>query len=137
MHARVILGVSAVVAVVVSGVIACGQAAVSTDGCQSIEHARCKWIVQCFADAANGNYGLPTPRSGQTTSSSPVDDCMRYYDDACLHGMVTNVQPTTDQVNACVGAINTATDCTIVANPETADACAFLTYDAGLDADAE
>jgi len=62
---------------------------------------------------------------------------MRYYDDACLHGMVTNVPPTTDEVSACVGAINSATDCTIVTNPETADACAFLLYDAGSDADAD
>ena len=134
MRVRVILGVVAVCGVVVCGVIACGNA-VGTDGCQAIEHARCKWIVQCYGDAAGGNYGLPTPRSGQTTSSSPVDDCMRYYDDACMHGMVTNVPPTTDEVSACVGATNSATDCTIVTNPETADACAFLTYDAGLDAD--
>jgi len=131
-RAHVILGVVAVCGVVVCGVIACGNA-VGTDACQSIEHARCKWIVQCYADAAN--YGLPTPRSGQTTTSTPVDDCMRYYDDACMHGMVTNVPPSANDVNACVAAINAATDCTIVLNPETSPACVFLTYDAGLDAD--
>ena len=114
--------------------LACGQTAIGTDACTSIEHARCQWIVQCFADAAN--YGLPT-RQSDSDAASPVDDCVRYYNDACLHGLVTNVAPSTDQVSACVGAINNATDCTIVYNPETADACAFLLNDAGLDADAE
>jgi hypothetical protein len=136
MRVRVLLGVAAVVGTVVCGVIAC-ENAVGSDACVSIEHARCKWIVQCFADAAGGNYGLPTPRSGQTTTSSPVDDCMRFYDDACLHGMVTNVAPTSDEVTTCVNTINTATDCTIVTNPETTDACAFLAFDAGTDADAD
>src|SRR6478735_2391765 len=51
-RAHVILGVVAVCGVVVCGVIACGNA-VGTDACQSIEHARCKWIVQCYADASN------------------------------------------------------------------------------------
>jgi hypothetical protein len=129
-RARVLLAVAASAAVVVSSIIACGNA-VATDACQTIEHARCKWIVQCYADAAN--YGLPTPRSGQTQTSSPVDDCMRYYDDACLHGMVTNVQPAKTDVDTCVAAINAATDCTIVMNPESSDACTFLTADAGID----
>ena len=134
MRVRVILGVIAVCGVVVCGVIACGNA-VGTDACQTIEHARCKWIVQCYGDAAGGNYGLPTPRSGQTTTSSAVDDCMRYYDDACMHGMVTNVPPTDNEVSTCVAAINGATDCTIILNPETSAACTFLTFDAGVDAD--
>lgn len=134
MRARVIFGVVAVCGVVVCGVIACGNA-VGTDACQTIEHARCKWIVQCYGDAAGGNYGLPTPRSGQTTTSTPVDDCMRFYDDACLHGMVTNVPPTDNEVKTCVDAIDNATDCTIIKNPETSAACTFLTFDAGVDAD--
>ena len=123
-------GLLAIGAGVVSTVLACGNAN-SVDACQTIEHARCKWIVQCYGDASN--YGLPTRRSDST---SPVDDCFRYYDDACLHGLVSNVQPTTDEVSSCVSAINAATDCTIVQNPETSDACAFLTFDAGTDADA-
>jgi len=137
MRGRLILGGFAIVAVAVSAIVACGQAATGIDACQKIEHARCQWIVQCFADS--GNYGLPTPRKDQTgqsgTTQSPVDDCMRFYDDACLHGLVSNVQPTTDQVNACVSAINDASDCNIVLAPETADACAFLTFDAGTDGD--
>jgi len=112
--------------------LACGQAANGTDACTSIEHARCNWIEACF-DA--GNYGLPTRRSDET---SPVDDCNRFYNDACLHGLVTSVAVSAAEVTACVTAINNATDCTIVTNPETADACAFLVpSDAGLDADGE
>lgn len=128
MRGKVLSALGAVAAVAVVAV-ACTQA-VGTDACKQIEHARCYWIEQCYGDASN--YGLPTRRSEGT---SPVDDCFRYYDDACGHGLVTNVPPTSDQVNACVAAINAATDCTIVEAPETSDACAFLTFDAGSDAD--
>jgi len=130
MRTAILSGLGAVAA---AGVIAmaCTQA-VGTDACKQIEQARCYWIEQCFADAGP-TYGLPvSPSNGM----SPVDECFRYYDDACGHGLVTNVQPTSDEVNACVKAINAATDCTIVQAPETSDACAFLTYDAGTDADA-
>jgi len=121
------LGVTAAAAFVAA---ACSSAT-GIDACQQIEQARCYWIEQCESDA--GNFGLPTRRSDST---SPVDDCFRFYSDACQHGLVTNVPPTSDQVSACVAAINAATDCTIVQNPETADACAWLTvYDAGPDAD--
>src|SRR5690348_16724578 len=112
MSPRLVAGIVVICGAGVAGVIACGQSATGVDACQSIEHARCKWIVQCYADAAN--YGLPTPRSGATNSSTPVDDCMRFYDDACLHGLVPNVPPSTDQVGQCVAAINAATDCNIV-----------------------
>jgi hypothetical protein len=132
MGRRVIAGVSfaAAAAAAAAFAFACGQSATSIDACDTIEHARCLWIEQCFADAAY--YGLPTPRSN---SSSPVDDCDRFYKDACLHGLVTTITPSTAEVTACVTAINAATDCTIVANPETSDACAFLLYDAGADSD--
>jgi hypothetical protein len=114
--------------------LACGQAANGVDACTSVEHARCNWIVQCFADSGLPNYGLPTPISN---SDSPVDECYRFYDDACLHGLVTTVTPTSAQVTTCVTAINSATDCNIVFNPGEADACAFLTADAGSDADSD
>ncbi len=135
---RLIFGALVATSIAASAIIACGNA-VGVDACQQIEHARCKWIVQCYADAAN--YGLPTPRKDNAQNSgitsTPVDDCMRYYDDACLHGLVTNVQPTTTQVDTCVSAINAATDCNIVQAPETTDACAFLAFDAGTDAAAD
>ncbi len=132
MRRRVLFALAVIAAAVVAGVVACGQGAVGVDACNQIETARCQWIEQCFADAGEF-YGLPTPRSNST---SYVDDCVRYYKDACLHGIVSNVQPSTAQVSSCVSAINAATDCTIVANPETADACAFLlNYDAGADSD--
>ena len=110
-------------------ILACGQTAVGTDACQQIEHARCYWIQQCYGDASN--YGLPTPHSN---GASVVDDCFRYYDDACLHGLVTPVSPTQAQVTSCVQAIDQASDCTIIQAPETADACAFLTAEGGVDA---
>lgn len=132
MGGRLIIALSFTGAAIVAGVVACGQGPVGVDACTQVEHARCYWIEQCYADAAN--FGLPTPRSNST---SPVDDCFRFYDDACLHGLVSNVTPTTAQVTTCVSAIQQATDCTIVQNPETADACAFLLADAGLDADAD
>ena len=131
MRARLLLGFAAVATTGVGALLACGQTAVGTDACQQIEHARCYWIEQCYADAAN--YGLPTRRSDST---SPVDDCFRYYDDACQHGLVTPVAPTKDEVATCVGAINSATDCNSVEAPETADACAFLLAEGGADADA-
>lgn len=113
--------------------VACGQAANGVDACTSIEHARCNWIVACYADSGLPNYGLPTPISN---SDSPVDECYRFYDDACLHGLVTSITPTSAQVGSCVQAINMATDCNIVMNPEGADACAFLIpSDAGTDSD--
>jgi hypothetical protein len=133
MGSRVVVVLLAI-AITVAFALACGQAANSVDACTSIEHARCNWIVQCFADAGPLPYGLPTRRS-DSDASSPVDDCYRYYNDACLHGLVSNVQPSAASVTACVTAINNATDCTIVYNPETADACAFLTADAGTDGD--
>jgi hypothetical protein len=118
--------------------LACGQAANGVDACTSIEHARCNWIVQCFADSGLPNYGLPTPTSNFGPNGlGAVDECYRFYDDACLHGLVTTITPTDTQVGSCVMAINSATDCNIVFNPGEADACAFLTADAGSDADSD
>ena len=132
---RRVLFVLLAAATAVAFALACGQSAVGVDACTSIEHARCQWIVQCYADAAE--YGLPTRRS-ESDASSPVDDCYRYYNDACLHGLVTNVQPASTAVDQCVAAINSATDCNIVWNPQNADACAFLLVeDAGDGGDAD
>lgn len=132
------MGTRLVVVLVALGValafaFACGQAAVGVDACNQIEHARCQWIVQCYPDATD--FGLPTRRS-ESDASSPVDDCYRYYNDACQHGLVTTVAPASSQVSLCVSAINAATDCNIIYHPETADACAFLIpSDAGTDGD--
>jgi hypothetical protein len=115
--------------------LACGQAANGVDTCTSIEHARCNWIEACFGESGTPPqyYGLPTPASN---SADPVDQCYRFYDDACLHGLVTTLVPTSGEVSACVQAINNATDCNIVYNPDTADACAWLIpSDAGVDSD--
>ncbi len=131
---RGVLASASLGAVFAGAVFACGQGAVGVDACMQIEQARCSWVVAC-------NIQLPTRRS-DSDASSPVDDCIRYYDDQCLHGLVTTVAPDKTQVQACVDAINAATSCDIVDSPENADACAFLipidsgVVDAGADADA-
>jgi len=118
---------TAMLALVGAGTIfACGQSAVGVDACQQIQRARCGWVVEC------PSITLPTRRS---ESTSPVDDCTRYYNDQCLHGLVTTVAPSQGEVQACVDAINAATSCDIVYAPETSSACAFLIpVDAGVDA---
>ncbi len=127
---RVVLVGLALGSAAAGAVFACGASAVGVDACDKIERARCGWVVAC----AEAGISLPVRRS---ESTSPVDDCYRYYADECLHGLVTTVAPTDDQVKACVNAIDNATDCTIVLSPETSDACAFLIPpDASPDADA-
>jgi hypothetical protein len=117
-------------AVAAGAIFACGQGAVGVDACLQIERARCGWVVAC-------NIPLPVRRN-DSDASSPVDDCNRYYEDQCLHGLSTTYDPDKGQVGACVDAINAATDCTIVNSPESADACAFLVpIDAGSDADGD
>jgi hypothetical protein len=95
---------------------ACGTDAVGVQACRKIEHARCQWAQGCGV-----NLNVPVRRS---QSTSPVDDCFRYYDDACLHGL-TVPDPGDAAVEACIDAINTG-DCNVVLHPETAPACAWL-----------
>jgi len=96
---------------------ACGTDAVGVEACRQIEEARCKRAPQCGIDMS-----LPVHRD---TPSHDVDACIRYYRDACLHGLATTKEPGAVQVQACIDAINTP-DCTVVKNPETNPACAFL-----------
>lgn len=96
---------------------ACGNDAVGVEACRQIEEARCKRGPQCGIDMS-----IPVHRG---TPSHDVDACIRYYRDACLHGLATDKEPGAVQVQACIDAINTP-DCTVVKNPETSPACAFL-----------
>jgi hypothetical protein len=57
------------------------------------------------------------------TAGTDVDACIRFYDDACLHGLDVS-DPGPASVQACVNAIQTK--CTVVAKPETDPACAWL-----------
>jgi hypothetical protein len=96
---------------------ACGTSPVGVDACRSIESARCQWATACGI-----SLEVPVRRSDSTNG---VDDCIRYYNDACLHGIVAPTDPGSTATNACVDAIN-AGDCTIVRNPEKSPACAWL-----------
>lgn len=104
----------------------CGNDAVGVEACRSIEAERCRWVVACNIDVG--------PRRDDSTS--PVDDCVRYYRDECLHGLtLATTEPSDTQTQACVDAIHAATSCDIVVTPESSPACAFLkpTADAAVD----
>ncbi len=71
------------------------------------------------------------------SGDSPADNitaCQLFYQDACLHGLVTPIAPTSAQVNACLYAIQKG-DCNAVVNPQNNSACAWLNPpDAGMEA---
>ena len=100
----------------VSIVVACTSSAAGVDACRSIEEARCERA------AGDCNLLLATPlsRDGRDVSS-----CITYYDEECKHGLASNADPSSAQVNACVAAIKTG-PCTVVEAPETALECSFL-----------
>lgn len=99
--------------------IACGTDAVGVETCKKIEHVRCEWAEAC---GVNLEGGPPVRRS---KSTSPVDDCFRFYDDACLHGLPVADPTDAGAVQACVDSINTG-NCDYVLHPEKAPECAFL-----------
>ncbi len=103
-------------AVVVVG--ACGADAIGVETCRQVETARCEQAAHCGAF----DLGQPVHRNSPVTD---VEACTRFYHDACLHGLQSNVDPGAPATKACVAAINTG-DCTIVANPEKSPACAWL-----------
>jgi hypothetical protein len=104
---------------------ACGTSAQGVDACKSIEEARCRQAPSCNVQISPPLY---------YTSGSDADACIRYYDTACLHGLVIGSDPGTTRVNACVAAINSG-NCDYVVSPEHAPDCAWLQPpDAGDDA---
>jgi hypothetical protein len=125
---------------------ACGTDASGIDACRQIETARCQQAPSCvgqtISTACNGgqnvlDLAVPVHRD------SDVSSCIRYYQDACLHGLNGGTPPSPGQLQNCVNAINAAPsngDCTTVACPETNAACGFLIptppVDAGVDAPA-
>ncbi len=108
----------------------CGTGAVDVDGCRQIEEARCRQAPGC---------GIPiTPP--YFTSGTNVEACIRFYDDACLHGLASS-DPGAAAVNACVMAIQNDTvkkdGCSIVLVPQTDQAaCGWLVPPASTPADA-
>jgi hypothetical protein len=106
-------------ALLVSALVwACGTDAIGIDTCKAIQRERCRWVKACEI-----NVDTPTVirRDKGTTG---VDDCIRFYDDACLHGMAA-ADPGDAAVSACIAAINSG-DCEIVRHPEIDPACAWI-----------
>ncbi len=108
---------------------ACSNGAVGVQACRQIETARCEVASAC---PSSFDLHLPVP------DGDPVAACVRYYNDACMHGLVTTVAPSSAQTNACTAAIAAAgkaaaserdagADCARVADPAlNLVACAFL-----------
>jgi hypothetical protein len=111
----------------------CGNSAVGVQACRSIETARCEAAPACPASLPPGEgIDLSSP---PVAGGDPVAACVRYYDDACLHGLVTSVAPSNADVSDCVSAIQAAGNaaktnpsaCKIVVSPDkNAPACSFL-----------
>ena len=127
---RTVIVVPAFLALVSALAWACGTDAVAVDVCRKIERERCRWVVACNIDV-----DAPT-RLRRDVKATGVDDCIRFYDDACLHGMAV-ADPGDAAVTACVAAINSG-NCDVVRKPETDPACAWLIPppDSGAPADA-
>jgi len=98
---------------------ACGNDPVGIDACQRIEKVRCESAQACGVDLAR-------PLHSGGTAAENVASCTRYYDDQCLHGLSSGVDPGDTKVTACVNAIATG-DCNTVKEPQTNAACSFLT----------
>lgn len=98
---------------------ACGTDPVGVDSCRKIEHARCENAPAC-------GIALTNPVHRGDTPEKDVAACIRFYDDACLHGLAAPSDPGSVEVDACVDAINNG-DCAVVKKPETHPSCAFLT----------
>lgn len=109
--------VVATLATVLVSALACGTDAVGIQSCRNIEHARCRRAAGCGIDLT-----VPVHRD---SPNSDVDACIRFYDDACLHGLAAPSDPGNVAVQACVMAIETGS-CDVVKTPESSPACAFL-----------
>jgi hypothetical protein len=99
----------------------CGTSAVDVDGCRQIEEARCRQAPACGISLDELNI----------TSGTSVEACVRFYDDACLHGLAVG-DPGPADVSACVAAIEADTkakdNCSVVKAPQTdVPACGWLT----------
>ena len=118
--------VAAVVTLGLASAFACGTDPVGVETCRKIEDARCDNAKSCGIDISSQPVHRRDGKTPDAQDQQDVGACKRYYEDACLHGLVTTSDPGAVQAQACVDAINNATDCAIVKNPEKAPACAFL-----------
>jgi hypothetical protein len=111
------------------GSYGCGTDAIGVDACRQIQQARCRQAPSC---------GIQPPYH---TSGTDLDACIRYYNDACLHGLPISTDPGPQSVNACVDAINRAPQvdggCSIVVAPQLAGECSWLTPPSMVDSSSE
>ena len=98
---------------------ACGTDPAGVDACQRIEKVRCESAQAC-------GISLDRPLHSGDSPAENVASCTRYYDDQCLHGLSSGVDPGEAKVTACVNAIATGS-CATVEEPQTNPACSFLT----------
>lgn len=116
--ARLVVLIAALAIAAVGSSVGCGTDPVGVDACRKIERARCESAIGCGIDL----------RRPLHSGDEPVNDtaaCIRFYDDQCLHGLVTSKEPSPQSVDACVNAIITG-DCSVVKEPESSPACSFL-----------
>ena len=117
---------AALVTLGLAGAFACGTDPVGVDSCRKIEGARCENAKSCGIDLSSSpvhRRDAPTPDGHD---QQDVGACKRFYEDACLHGLVTTTDPGAVATQACVDAINATQDCEVVKAPAKHPACAFL-----------
>jgi hypothetical protein len=115
---------------------ACGTSAIGVDICDSITSAQCTqaYYLGCGADSGTNLAQPPHPDNN-------LSACVEFYKVACLHGLVTPTLPEGGQVTECVSFIQSLRGveaCSLVANPQSAEQCAWLIPpEAGAEAEAE
>jgi len=104
----------------------CGTSPVGVGACKQIEEARCRRAPAC---------GLST-QPPYSTNGSDVDECIRFYDVACLHGLAVP-DPGSEAVSACVASIAISPCGGGLPLFETEPACDWLTTLPSAEASAE
>lgn len=117
MSRRHALVLAAVVGALAS-VLACGTEAKGVEACKRVERVRCESAAACGID-------LTKPVHRGDSPSDDVGACIRYYDDACLHGLTAATEPGSVAVDDCVRALENG-NCDAIRAPETTRECAFL-----------
>ncbi len=97
------MSISAVATFLVFQGTGCGTKAVGIADCREIEEARCEAAAHC----------------GEQIPVDDVEACKRFYRDQCLHGLVTEKDPSSSAVRACVTAIAQAGECAAESGPDT------------------
>jgi hypothetical protein len=104
----------------------CGTSPVGVGACKQVEEARCRRAPAC-------GVSIQPPYS---TNGSDVDECIRFYDVQCLHGLAV-ADPGANAVNACVASIESSPCNAGLPLFETATACDWLTTLPAVEASTE